>query len=363
MPSFQARDVFRASEASFDDDETWITIVKEGESINGRNYKKNTLKQAVLQRRYENQRQFVDHSDGPPLKRSIKELVSGITETKYDDTHPDGRARIRGKVKWFNTEFQEFAQKAKEHIGVSHDARLAGTRTRVNGRIKEDIDEIVKVHSVDWVVYPSAGGGYDQFYATEGIEMPDAIDWGSVTLDMVEENAPDLATAFKEKYSTKAKESEGDDDDEDDDEEESGVKHTASKKNGTAVALDEKAIESIVTRVIEGVDKKKSEQAEVHGKIANLVNRSPLPQRTKNRIVASFDGATEFNEERVKESIEDAKTELKEAGAGPKVIGAGPSGKAKTGSLGRAHESLADAFSLKKTAKVGGDKDPDEEAE
>lgn len=339
-------EIFRATEADFGDDgNDWITIIREGESINGRNYQKAALKQAVLDRRYEGQRMFVDHSDGPPLKRSVKELVSGITETKYDTSNPDGKARVRGKVKFFNNEFREFANAAKEHIGVSHDARLAGTRSRSTGKVKEDISEIVKVHSVDWVVYPSAGGGIESFYATEGIEPMEAIDWDSVTPEMIEESAPALATKLKEKYTPRVKE-------EQDPPEEPDEK----KEPEAAKALDEKAVEAIVTRAMESVNTKRTAQAGVREKIAALVKKTPLPERTKNRLIAQFDGAEEFEEDKVTEAIKDAKLELKEAGAGPKVTGMGPSRQAgengKSQPLGRAHEAVAAAFSYKKTPSI-----------
>lgn len=357
MEPLNIHEIFRATEADFGEggENDWITIIREGESINGRNYSKSALKQAVLDRRYEGQRMFVDHSDGPPIKRSIKELVSGISDTKYDTTNPDGKARIRGHVKWFNTEFRDFASRAKEHIGVSHDARLAGTRTRVNGKVKEDIADIVKVHSVDWVVYPSAGGGIEQFYATEGIEPMEAIDWDSVTLEMVEESAPDLAAKFKEKYSVRTKEAQEPPEEPDED------------KGDGAKPLTAKDVEGIVTRVFESISTKQGTQTEVKGKITALVQRTPLPDRTKNRIVAQFDGAEEFNEERVKEAIEDAKQELKDAGAGPKITGMGPSrqsgGNGKSQPLGRAHEAVAAAFSVKPvTVAASANKGAKEEA-
>jgi hypothetical protein len=290
------------------------------------------------------------------MKRSIKELVSGITKTKYVDDHPDGRGRIRGLVKWFNNDFKEFADRAKEHIGVSHDARLAGTRSRVNGRVKEDIAEIVKAHSVDWVVYPSAGGGIEQFYATEGIEPMEAIDWDSVTLDMVEENAPKLATAFKEKYSIPATESKKTDDNEDE-------KKESKKSNGTPAVLDEKAVEEIVTRALESVSAKSEAKAAVQKQVSDEVNKSTLPDKTKQRVIRSFENADKFDADRVKEAIEEAKEELKAAGAGPKVTGVGPSKQSGTpGSLGRVHEAVEAAFSIKKSAAKNADKDPDEEA-
>lgn len=337
-----SKDIFRALEADFGD-EDWITVVREGESINGRNYHKEALQLAVADRAYEGQKMFVDHSDGPPLKRSMRELVAAISETKFVDgkESKDGLSRIRGKVDWIDLDFKGFAERAKEHIGVSHDARLIGTRSRSHdGRRKEEISKIQKVHSVDWVIYPSAGGGYEEFIAKEGVEMPDAIDWSAITPDMLKDNAPDLYSTLEKQFKPVENV-------------ERGTEQVEDGNDDGPVSLTKADVKKLVADAIieakESVRADESKRLEAGKKIAAKVNAAPLPEKTRARIIRTFADAEEFEETRVQEAIDEAKEELKDFR--PRVTRMGPSGSSKSGStprgLGRAHESVAAAFGIK----------------
>lgn len=343
------QEVFRSLEADFEQEEDWITIVREGQSENGRNYRRSTLERAVEAGIYNGARMFVDHTDGPPLKRSIQELVSGIAETKLDTSFPDGRARVRGRVEWFNDQFKDFAHRAKQHIGVSHDAMLRGFRRRVNGRKYEDIEEIKAANSVDWVVYPSAGGGFEQFYAKEGVEMSEAIDWDAIDEEMLKEKAPELYKSLTAKRATEGKQKQTDDEEEDEEVEEEGKESRQTSKQ-----LDEKAVESIVMRALESVGQKRAAREETTKKVEAMVNRSTLPDLTKQRVIKQFSTAESFEEDAVKEAIEDAKKEVS-AIAGPRVSGMGPTGNGKvagsTAVAFRAHEAVASAFGIKANNK------------
>lgn len=340
MTKISGREVFQATEATADDDgRLWITIIKEGVSQNNRNYQRKALIDAVDKRVYENARMFVDHTDGPPLKRSIRELVSGIGEVVLDTSFPDGLARVRGEVKWFNKDFEEFAGKAKEHIGVSHDAMLRGSRSMRNGRRYEDIDGITKAHSVDWVIYPSAGGGFEQFVAKEGVEMTDAIDWDAIDEDMLKEHKPEL---YKALTANRATESEDDPDDEDEDDEENGQESVKLSRRAV-----ESLIESSLDKALTKVQQKAEAKAEAFRATEALVESSTLPKLTKARVVKSFRGAESFDKKAVEKAIEEAKAEVA-AIAGPRVRAMGPSGAAagstKSVVTGRAHESIASVF-------------------
>lgn len=364
--SIAAKEFFQATEASEEDGASWITLLKEGVSVNNRNYKRASLEKAVRDRVYEGVRMFADHSDKPPLKRSVMHLISGIEETRLNTDFPDGQARVRGKVRWIDEDFQKKAERAKEFIGVSHDSKLFGSRSMKNGRRYEDIDEIVNVHSVDWVIYPSAGGGFEEFYGREGVEMAD-IDWDAIDEDALKEHKPDLYKQLVDR----AKESEEDPDDDDEDDEDSSkesIKSTAKKSKATV--LDEHAVEGIVSKALGDYFSKKQTEKQVADKISAQVGRSTLPDLTKKRVIASFDGTESYSEDRVKEAIKSAEDELA-AVAGPKVRGAGPSssgGKDKKHSLGRAHESVEAAFAVgmtkkKVSSKKSAVKDPDDDEE
>jgi hypothetical protein len=338
------RDVFRASESSVDDDGVeWITILREGTSENNRRYSRSVLERAVESKVYDGSKMFVDHSDGPPLKRSMRELVSAIGETKLDTSFPDGKARIRGALEWLDEEFHGFAQRAQKHIGVSHDALLRGTRSMKNGRRFEDISEIKKSNSVDWVVWPSAGGGFEpSFLVKEGVEMTDAIDWDAIDEDMLKEKAPDLyktlTTRAKEEVQNPPPPDGGDDGDGDEGEPEG---------NPAPQPLLERQIESIVVRAMENVNEKQKQKQISHDQVKAAVNASTLPPLTKERVINSFAGSESFEEKRVTEAIDSAKQEIA-AIAGPRVRDMGLSGNGSSSShdLGRAHESLVAAFGV-----------------
>lgn len=372
------RDIIRATEAATDDNGTqWITIIKEGVSENNRRYHKSTLQKAVDERVYENMRMFVDHSDGPPLKRSMRDLVSAITTTKLDTSFPDKKARVRGAVEWIDDDWQKKIEKGKDHVGVSHDALLRGTRSMKNGRRYEDIDEIPRVNSVDWVIYPSAGGGFENsFLAQEGVDMKDAIDWDAIDEDMLKEHKPDLYKSLTARGS-EAEEGDEDEEETEEDEEETPAQESKKSKGSKKVVKIKKSkvqrqVEDIVRRSFEAVEQERQTKQEVHSKVEELVNKSTLPDLTKKRVIASFDGKESFEEDRVKEAITAAKAEVA-AIAGPRIRGMGPSGGTtkSTKSFGRAHEAVEKAFgrglrpkktiAVKPTGKKGEDEDEDEE--
>lgn len=344
MEEFDGREIFDATEAEFDEKEhtATITIVKEGDSINGRNYKKSALKQAVMDRVYEGSRMFVDHSKSPPLKRSIKELVSGVQTTEYVEGKT---SRIRGTVKFFDKDFEEFATRAHEHIGVSHDARLLGTRSRLSdGRVHEDIDQIKTVHSVDWVVYPSAGGGIESFYAQEGVTVSEAIDWGAITQEELEKNAPTLVTAIKATVKV------------DTDHSKENVEEVKDPKD--AGTLDAKALQTLIKDTVkatvieaqESIQKDAQNHETINKSVASVVDKSTLPDLTKARIKRQFTDVTAFDEDKVREAVEEAKKEVS-AIAGPKVRNmglSGTAGKDNKNDLGRAHEAVSSAFGIRK---------------
>lgn len=372
------RDIFRGFEGAKDDDGTeWITIIKEGTSINNRRYPRPVLQKAVDDRVYEHVRMFIDHSEGPPLKRSMRDLVSAITTTKLDTSFPDGLARVRGAVEWIDEEWHEKIDRAKEHIGVSHDALLRGTRSMKNGRRFEDINEIARANSVDWVIYPSAGGGFENsFLAQEGVNMPDAIDWDAIDEDMLKEHKPELYNALV----ARSQEGADDDDDEEDEDEDpeptqaSRAKESqSSKRKVKKIKLGprlENEIQQIVMRSLESVQTKHEASKEALGKVEARVNKAPLPDVTKKRLIRSFEGVEAYDEKAVDQAIEDAKEEVA-AIAKPRITGAGPSGAGSSkGSFGRAHEAVAAAFGRGLTSKKKvstkskkADDDDDEEEE
>jgi hypothetical protein len=307
----------------------------------------------------------------------MRDLVSAITTTKLDTSFPDKKARVRGAVEWIDDDWQKKIEKGKDHVGVSHDALLRGTRSMKNGRRYEDIDEIPRVNSVDWVIYPSAGGGFENsFLAQEGVDMKDAIDWDAIDEDMLKEHKPDLYKSLTARGS-EAEEGDEDEEETEEDEEETPAQESKKSKGSKKVVKIKKSkvqrqVEDIVRRSFEAVEQERQTKQEVHSKVEELVNKSTLPDLTKKRVIASFDGKESFEEDRVKEAITAAKAEVA-AIAGPRIRGMGPSGGTtkSTKSFGRAHEAVEKAFgrglrpkktiAVKPTGKKGEDEDEDEE--
>lgn len=314
----QLHDVFPVQEAIFNDDEMTanVTIIREGLNMSRprKNYTKSALQQAVREGIFNNLRMFADHSDKPPIRRSIKELVSGTGITTYEEGS-DGMGMIKAPVKFFNKDFYEFAKHAHEHMGTSISALVRGVRFRAtDGVVQEDVHGFVPQakhqSSVDWVVFPSAGGKIDSFIAHEGVDVED-IEWENITPEMLNEHAPDLVKQIQAAApkTTPVKESVTQDPPSDDEE-----KFTKDEvKSFVAQAVKE---------AIDDVETKRSNQKAVAGQVAALVDAAPLPARTKARIKSSFDGAEKFEEASVKEAISDAQAELKEV-AGPRVTGMG----------------------------------------
>lgn len=309
-------DLIDVNEAEFSIEESTgrmladVTILRAGRSKNPRNYTEGSLQRAAVNKVFDGARMFVNHSDKPPLKRSLTEMVSAVTSTRYNDESK----KLSGTVQFFNKEFFEFARNAKEFMGCSINALARGDRIRQpDGQVIENVTDIVKGHSVDWVIYPAAGGEIQQFMESEGDEE---VEWDKITLeDLITNGSQDLWNGIRE-HVGKAN-SAGDKDDKKDEK-----------------GLTEESLKEIVAQAIkehdEMVAKERSELADTATKVQEKVSTSGLPTKTQARIVSSFAGVRSFNEAAVTEAIESAKEELKAAGAGPRITGMGTSESGKT---------------------------------
>lgn len=311
------REIIDVSEAEFSKDDATgrmsadVVLIKAGRAKNPRNYRPSALRHAVEQKLYDGLRMFVNHSDKPPVKRNFDEMVSAIESTTWDPTvKPLGA--IKAKVEFFNEDFFEKAQKAKRYIGVSADHQIGITRVREGQRMIEDVHEIVGARSVDWVLFPSAGGEIIEFAKeSEGED----VDWDKITLDDLKANAPDLVKEIQEAVKP-ATESEEDLDEGSDDRTDFVRKSDVSK-------LVQEQIQSIQ----KDADEKARKRTATTKSVRDYVAKAGLPARTQARIVNNFADELEYDEEAVKESVEEAKEELKEAGAGkPRITDMGNSG-------------------------------------
>jgi hypothetical protein len=178
--------------------------------------------------------------------------------------------------------------------------------------------------------------------------MPDAIDWGAITREDLEANAPTLVEAIKSTVKVDERKTEGEEPPKD-------------EKKEPVLALTQDQLNEMVKKAV--IDAQESVQAEhtkredITKKVASVVDKSTLPDLTKARIKRQYATAESFDEAAVKESVEEAKKEL--AAFKPKITSMGMS-NSSSGSdkkyLGRAHESVQAAFKIGLSPKKNDDK-------
>jgi hypothetical protein len=304
--------ILDAQEAVFNDDALTaeVTLVRPGVSQNNRNWKPSALKKAVESGFWNGTRMFLDHQDPrkPPTKRPFADLMSGVESARLAD---DGR--VVGLVQFFDEKFYNFAKRAKNYMGVSLDVRFNGSKVRQpNGRIQEEVDELVVNNSVDWVVYPAAGGAIDRFLSAQ--ESEDDVKWDDITPEMIQEHAPELFARIQESKQEPA------------DDTNKKTPPPSGKETPAQSPTDLKTfVDARIQEARESWEEEARTKATAKRQIEAKVNEAALPEKAKKQIVASFDGADTYDEGRVQESIDSMKDLLKDAG-GPHVRGMGPSG-------------------------------------
>ncbi len=292
-----------------------IVIIRPGESKNKRHYGREAIQRAVNSGFWNGSRMHIDHAPQekkklmPAGQRPLRDYVAAITETWLgEEGEARGIAEFRGRQ---GREFAELAQEAPEHVGVSVVHEFKGRRFRgPDGYVHESVDDFLVNHAVDWVGYPSAGGGISRFLPAQ--ESEEDVEWSDLTPEMVEEHAPAVHTAIIARAT--ASESEGDD--------------------SPAVAQESLTVEQVRAIVSEAVEAKtqefetrRSQEADTRRQVADAISKSGLPPRTQARLISKFDGQTAFAQESVDTAVEEARAELREAGVvrGPQITGLGAS--------------------------------------
>jgi hypothetical protein len=288
-----------------------MTIIKAGMSANRRNYRPGALEAAANAGRYNGIRMFVDHSDKPPLKRSFNEMVSAVESAEWNPT----TSSVEGTVVFFDPAFAEKVKHARGYMGASVNNLIRATKIpQPDGTVMEDVQSIERVHSLDWVVYPAAGGELQHFLEAEG----DAVDWSKVTIEDLKANAPGLVAIL-------TKEAEKEPDPPDDPDDDGDGKLT---KEAVATMLAEALRSHDAER-----DRAAAQQRAASAMLTEHLTKSGLPQVVRARMQKNFmtmDPAI-VTEALVTESINEAKEELKELKVGPQIVGMGPT----AGSNGR----------------------------
>lgn len=303
-----------------------VRILKAGKSKNRRNYSPKVVKEAVDRKIFDGALMFKDHDRkrGEPQQRGIDEMVSTIESTTFDEATNSAI----GRVEFFDRPFFNKAQAAKDRLGVSINALVKGTRQVIAGEVQEDITGWGRGRSVDWVLFPSAGG---QILAFEDEDVEPMLDWSKVTPEELKKNAPAVYEQMQKEAVAEAEKANPPADD--------------KKTDPPVDAVPREEVQSMITKALEDAQKVASEkQGKITAtatKIRDAFEKSGLPPRTRARIMASYEGVEEFDEAAVTESIKTAKEELDAAGAGPHITGMGPSdGTAKAVTTFSVHESV-----------------------
>lgn len=367
LNEIRAQEIVELGESAFeavgDDGRMFATIriIKAGLSKNNRNYRASALQKAAQEGIFDGVRMFVDHSKGPPLQRPLTSMVSAIESTSYNEQEK----ALDGRVEFFDAAFYDRAKRAQKYLGVSIDSVLSGTRTpsRTGGRALEDIHAFTQPRSVDWVLFPAAGG---QILAFESEGDEDMIDWaaieaeaGTLSEEDLKKNLPTIWARAKATASFSGKE--------DETEEEPEEKAPKGKKGAKAVFVAREEVDELVkdalTRYQEEQDSIKSKQESAAELVRQAFSTAGLPTPTSTRVMRGFEGVQEYDEKKVKQAIEDAKEELKAVGAGPRLDGFGPSGSPSNGQENTvkfsAHESVSAFFGKKPAAKSDDPKEGD----
>jgi hypothetical protein len=330
-----------------------IRIIKAGVSKNNRNYRPEALKQAAKEGIFNGVRMFVNHDRKKKnLDRGMGELVSAIESTEYDEANQS----LNGKVEFFDKNFYDYANRAKRYIGPSIDSILRGVRIpQPGGRALEDIYGFQTVNSVDWVVYPAAGGAILAMESEEEDEDMGALDFKALEADLgalseedIKANLPSLWKKFHPETSGQPP-----------------VHGHAQEGETEVVSKDE--IEEIVKQRLTAYENEKTELARKQASAAEQVKAafaaSGLPEPVRGRVMRGFEGVEAFDEAAVKQAITDAQEELKALKVGPQIKDMGPGNSAGdaggTDTKLHAHEGVMAHFGV--AADKGKNSDESEE--
>lgn len=341
--TFRASDPVGESVLSFDAEEgkapsaAEVVIVRPGESANRRVYTESAIAEAVANGFWDGSKMFADHGDSKmPTHRSINSLLSRITSTrlgKAGETDAKGRSlqgAAIGTVKFLRPEFATFAREAEDAIGVSIVHQFQGQRYKgTDGLTHERVDHFITNYSVDWVAYPAAGGGLLQFLPGSEGEGEDDVEWSELTADMIKSHAPHVAEAIRAEAIEELEDGMAGNSQAGT---EPGVAGSGTSLTAEQIAeIASTAATKAVGEALAERDKQQAARQSAQEQIAAIVNASPLPEKARLRVIASFAGAESFDETAVNAAVESMQTLIKDLGGrGPRVSGLGGSESTET---------------------------------
>lgn len=335
---FRAREVVDLEGAVFEEVDgrmmATVRILKSGTSKNRRTYPPKLVKEAVEKGIFNNIQMFMNHDrqKPEPQSRPLGEMVSAVESTSWDEATQS----MNGRVEFFDRNFYDYAQRARNYMGVSINALVRGNRRTVKGETYEDVTEWVHPRSVDWVTAPAAGGAILAFEDEDDAEM---IDWSKITVEDLKKNAASVYEAITAEAKATAE----------------PPKNDPPEEPAKPVSAAE--IAKLVQEGIEANQKAESDKKSridlAAKQVRDAFTKSGLPEKTRARLMAGFEGVEAYDEKAVTTAITEAQEELKAAGArGPQITGMGPtgsaSGSAETPAVFSIHESVKSTFGFTK---------------
>jgi len=171
-----------------------VKLINKGWSKNGYYYSDNVA-ESIADHIKERPQMYMDHSQGMMAGRSFKDLVAVATDSYKKDGAAYAVVEMADNpaTAWL----YELAKRFPGQVGASIDARAKikpyetkeGEEPKTNQ--KYVVEEIVFLNSVDFVTYPSAGGGVVEIMASQVMDKATAKlhnlmeDWGSEVAKLV----------------------------------------------------------------------------------------------------------------------------------------------------------------------------------
>lgn len=279
-----------------------VTIIRAGRSINGNYYPDATLREAAP--RFEGVRVFVksdeEHERG--RGKAVSQLIGGIYNVRFTEGKGADTGVLTGTFKPLDlkdpavVKMTEAVKRGMQNLlGLSIDAE-AHIRKRQQGReTLREATKFVKVHSVDLIVEPGAGGGLDRLTeaaatdpseTTEGNAMPL---WKQRMLEAIKAKDPKKHAAI--------------------DAEKIGDDELVNLHESVCGSLVPTPGTERVTEAARGDDapvtRADLQMLTLRQQAGSKIAGSKLPQIAKDKLAGHFNGLERFTEAQVDQAIKD----------------------------------------------------------
>jgi len=274
--------------------EITLTVIKPGfNKPRSRFYPAETLKRDF--RVFEGAKMFVDHATESQERArpegSVRDWAASFTNLWVED---DGRVRATAAV--IDPEFKKKLENLAQHnklgeMGVSIRAAGEASDATIEGHRTQLVERLILGRSVDFVTYPSAGGGVE---VLESTRASDELDLDVVSLAQLREHRPDLIELIESEGGTTMNHEE---------QLREQLKQKEAEIKRLIEAADEKGTVKLKAELKETQEKlKKAEEvtagaakvtaiAEADKTLKKLLTESKLPKKAQERVLAQFKDA------------------------------------------------------------------------